>query len=158
MAISHYQRRISISLEIGLMQHSVIPCGACISEVSHLAETCPKCGHPNDWVHPQIKKFLSIKDNAGTKGYFNYTHDKLRLQCKADGSLPWWYWVGLVGLVVFINASIVVAFIAGLVWTCIGFACKRHKILNIDFSQEKPVIENNDKAFWDGLLIQLDVK
>lgn len=138
--------------------YPTIPCESCKSDISPLAETCPGCGHPNGWIHPKIQHFLSIKDTAGTEGPFNYTYTKMRLNCKASGALPWWYWVGLAAMIFLLKASIPIAFIMGFVWTGIAFANRNNKILIIDFSNENPLLENNDSNFWRGLLEKLDIK
>ncbi len=48
----------------------LIPCGSCGNEIALTARTCPKCGAVNQYVHPEVKRFLESKDKVAFVGHF----------------------------------------------------------------------------------------
>jgi hypothetical protein len=45
-------------------------CKACATRISILADKCPSCGAPNDWIHPDIKRLLEVRSEIGTAEKF----------------------------------------------------------------------------------------
>lgn len=71
---------------------NLFQCEACQKEISTLADKCPGCGAPNNWIHPKIKHFLSVKDQIGIADGWNYKYTKTELCGSTVPTLPWWLW------------------------------------------------------------------
>lgn len=51
-------------------------CDACGTEMSVRAAQCPKCGAPNDWIHPAIAALNAQRGKIQTTRQFTYEHNK----------------------------------------------------------------------------------
>ena len=56
----------------------LMSCSACGQDIATFAVTCPKCGAPNTWVHPEITRFHQLFRSARTPP-FNVTTDRFLL-------------------------------------------------------------------------------
>lgn len=68
----------------------LINCESCNHPHSILADKCPQCGAPNNWIHPAIKHFLSIKDQIGTTKEFKFQWNKVEIWGYTETKLPWY--------------------------------------------------------------------
>lgn len=50
----------------------LIACQACAHMIGPQAETCPQCGSPNEWMHPQVKKIMDGASQLGVERRFMY--------------------------------------------------------------------------------------
>lgn len=71
----------------------LINCDACSKEISVLAAQCPGCGAPNSWIHPNIKHFISVKDQTGMSKPFTFQWNKTEVWGGTETKLPWWLWL-----------------------------------------------------------------
>lgn len=71
----------------------LIKCNTCGQAIASLAQSCPSCGAPNDWLHPDVVHFLSVKDATGISKKFFYTHTKTTIAGQTEASSPVWAWV-----------------------------------------------------------------
>ncbi|WP_341303851.1 hypothetical protein [Pseudomonas sp. TMP25] len=99
----------------------VLDCKACGAKISKLSEKCINCGHPNEWVSPEIVNFLKIKDVIETPSAFTFTRDKVILNCDSRGGYPVWYWVLLLALLFgSFTLTIMLSFVLGVVLTLVA--------------------------------------
>ncbi|WP_415903209.1 hypothetical protein ACMXYR_05490 [Neptuniibacter sp. QD29_5] len=54
-------------------------CTYCASEIASIADFCPQCGAPNEWIHPRLVEFLEVKSTefVPQECYFKVKHDQL---------------------------------------------------------------------------------
>jgi hypothetical protein len=74
------------------MNH-LITCKTCEKQLAALAETCPGCGAPNDWVHEDIQRFISAGATVPTARPFTYSNNKTHLSGQTAPRSPLWAWV-----------------------------------------------------------------
>jgi hypothetical protein len=76
---------------------NLIKCEACNKDISTLADKCPGCGAPNNWIHPNIKHFLSMKDQTGMSKRFIFHRNKTEIWGEtAVQGLPWYVWIAVI--------------------------------------------------------------
>lgn len=74
-----------------MINSNLTKCGACGKEISCLADRCPSCGAPNDWVHPKIQHFIdSTDDKFEVSKEYDYEYNKLRLTGYTEKKTPLW--------------------------------------------------------------------
>ena len=66
---------------------ALIGCKACSKNISVLADKCPACGAPNDWVHPDVTKFIN-NDNIDTSERFTYRWNKAEVWGQTGTKVP----------------------------------------------------------------------
>lgn len=74
----------------------LINCDACGKEISAMAAQCPGCGAPNNWIHPNIKHFISVKDQTGMSKPFTFQWNKTEIWRGTEAKLPWWLWLVII--------------------------------------------------------------
>jgi curved DNA-binding protein CbpA len=68
-------------------------CEACEREISILATTCPGCGSPNNWIHPNISHFIAIKNQIKTSKEFNVQWNHVAIWGETKATRTWWLWI-----------------------------------------------------------------
>jgi hypothetical protein len=58
------------------MDTKTLNCGTCNKEISKLANACPNCGAPNDWVHPSVADFMANLNDYKEMPEFQAYSDK----------------------------------------------------------------------------------
>lgn len=76
----------------GNSMNGLLACRVCGKAIAHLAQTCPSCGAPNNWMHPDVAHFLSVKDATGISGKFNFTNTKTTVTGQSAAFAPLWAW------------------------------------------------------------------
>ena len=156
----------------------LIPCKACQSEIAAAARTCPKCGNPNSWTHPEI---IRLKESANTISiprlryqYTNTTVTFMRQERslwkphrnlgRGLGLLSALFVLDLINWSAF-NPSFIYlqllmevfswgltayCFVGFIIWM---FNTRDHlvadKMMTIDFDSEPPTVETNAPEFFD---------
>jgi hypothetical protein len=82
----------------------LISCKTCSGQLAALADACPACGAPNDWVHEDIRRFISEGPKIATTKSFNYSNTKTTLTGQTASRSPVWAWA--LGAVVFLAAMV----------------------------------------------------
>lgn len=59
-------------------------CNACGQEMARAAAACPKCGAPNNWVHPEIERFLNSIGQFDHMPPFDVNWDRFILRGTAE--------------------------------------------------------------------------
>ena len=59
---------------------NLIQCQDCNKSLSKHAKECPQCGAPNNWVHPEIARFLASVGHFPSLPEFKCDHDRYVLQ------------------------------------------------------------------------------
>jgi GYF domain 2 len=154
---------------------TTVPCAACQHLIATTASTCPQCGAPNTWVHPEIKRFRDNCNTVSAPQSFEfvststilrgYTQVKVTTETSMEKAIK----VGTIsvisimlgaltplsGLIVPI-ASIVLFFsfeamlIASLDKTPLPPPITLPEF-TLDFSQTPPRWSSNDEEFWKGV-------
>jgi hypothetical protein len=68
-------------------------CETCAKTISVLADKCPTCGAPNDWIHPDIKSLISRKNTIGVSKPFTLQWNKTEVWGETKLKVPWWAWL-----------------------------------------------------------------
>ncbi|WP_415900552.1 hypothetical protein [Neptuniibacter sp. QD48_11] len=65
--------------EIICINTTLIQCTYCTSEIASIAEACPQCGAPNEWIHPRLVEFLEVESTelVPQECYLKVKHDQL---------------------------------------------------------------------------------
>ncbi len=131
-------------------------CTACAKEISTLADKCPNCGAPNEWVHPHIRIFMADMPQNTSKKYFVF-HNKTQIWGNTEKKFPWWMWI----IIIFCSApGFAFGFIPGLIIAPIAY----YLLLNMygnkleffaDF--QKGTWTSNDDSFWKPIRSKLDI-
>ena len=64
--------------------NELIACRACNHMIARAARTCPGCGAPNTWIHPEIQRFINGCKSFRNTPPFQYVHEALILQGTAE--------------------------------------------------------------------------
>jgi DNA-directed RNA polymerase subunit RPC12/RpoP len=62
----------------------LMPCNACGQEMAIAAMACPKCGSPNNWLHPEIERFRNSFGQFGNMPAFKVNLDRFILSGTAE--------------------------------------------------------------------------
>lgn len=62
----------------------LMPCNACGQQIAMTAAACPKCGAPNNWLHPEIERFRASLGQFGHMPPFNVNWDRSVLRGTAE--------------------------------------------------------------------------
>ena len=95
--------------------NELIECKTCKKSIACLAENCPACGAPNDWLHPDVAQFLSWRKTAVNSRHISFANTKTAVSGQTATYSPWWAWA--VALVICVIGSLVMmlhSFIASL--------------------------------------------
>jgi hypothetical protein len=134
-------------------------CGACISEIAKEAPSCPKCGAPNKWIHPQCLRFLDRlrrfqrkypNFQAEAKGFLlvcRSTRDKQFADYAANaiGGMGFWGPMSLGGLAMTLGASIGSQYAAKAIRDKAG---PHANAFVIDFRHDPPTWSSTNDEFW----------
>jgi hypothetical protein len=132
------------------------------------APTCPKCGAPNGWLHPEIVRFLNRRrqveqryDNFGSEaqGYMLVCRSIrpkqfLDYAANAVGSLGFVAPLSVSGLAVVLGGAIGSEYAADLLREKAGPGAN---VLVIDFRHSPPVWSSTNDEFWEYALEFFDV-
>jgi predicted RNA-binding Zn-ribbon protein involved in translation (DUF1610 family) len=66
------------SAEVGVPK--LMGCASCGQQIAFSAAACPKCGAPNNWVHPEIERFRNSLDAFGDMPPFNIKWERFVLR------------------------------------------------------------------------------
>jgi hypothetical protein len=127
----------------------LIPCAECGPEIAKGAATCPHCGAPNDWTHPEIVRFLQKRrkfarlypnfeaDGRGFVLIARSTRARQFLDVAADavGSLGFFAPLSVAGLAAGLGAAIGTRYAAEALREAAG---KNGEAILIDFRAEPP--------------------
>ena len=147
------------------MRRKLIKCRSCEADIAINAETCPKCGSPNEWLHPRISEFLAAGDQIETKERFNVEYRGAKLAGETEERRSWDFYMkaGFGAIAVFLLSGFItplapygeLALAAGIIalaWGTLLIVFGSHKgkakYFEIDLSEEPPKWESNDDAFW----------
>jgi hypothetical protein len=140
----------------------LITCDVCGHHIAVDAKTCPRCGTKNDWVHPEIKRFLNAASQFNEMPAFQYTvKGGTRLEGIAEVQRGA-HAMGRNGMVATVIGLLLVFVIPplGLVLAMVGFgmiiisslsATRREDYFvefSVDFRTPKPTWASNDDKFW----------
>jgi hypothetical protein len=124
-------------------------CAACGQPIAKEAATCPRCGAPNKWVHPEIVRFYGsiaiFKFEPATRIF----HDKFALMGVDDDADRGARSVTDMtnGLWVIGDIGTVLAAQAAGRWIN-EWARKKRKAFKIDFTSAPPVWSSTDDDWW----------
>jgi len=62
----------------------LMPCNACCEQMAIAAAACPKCGAPNNWLHPEIERFRASLGQFSHMPPFNVNWDRFVLRGTAE--------------------------------------------------------------------------
>ncbi len=151
----------------------LVDCPDCGHQMSINSKICPQCGSPNNYVHPEITRFIQEINNIPIKAEFSYSHAGSVLTCHViqeqagDALLRVLFGLSLVGLgggcllllivpmigYLLIGASLLVSIFMLLLLgvDAISGTPSTPSInqLRIDFSVVPPAWQCNDPDFWD---------
>lgn len=159
----------------------LIECEACGTAISAGAKACPKCGAPNNYLHPRIKEFLAKKDILNTTCKFEYKGNEITF---SKGNAPLWHihrhqgkiwsffgvcllfnfirWQNhldpVVGLLLsyaqfFLGmATFWIGVIAFFIWVIRAGHKESSIYCKFDFSTVPPTIEKNHDQYWNEVI------
>lgn len=133
----------------------LIKCRSCEADVAVNAETSPKCGSPNEWLHARISQFLAASDKIETKEQFNVEYRWAKLAGETEERRAWDFYMkaGVGGIAVFLLSGVIaplapygaIALTAGIIalaWGTLlivfGSNKGKAKYFEIDLSEEPP--------------------
>ena len=134
------------------------PCRACEKEISTSIARCPNCGTQNNFVHPNISKFLAQEFDSFPKFSYNYTGTAISGKCVDEKvfaiekirnilfGVAFLLWVflrapfSMLGVFLFFVALGVAAY-------GVKFRLKE-KSFSVNYSTGYPVWQSDDDAFW----------
>lgn len=146
---------------------NLIPCAACGHQIAPAAASCPQCGNPNRYVHPEIQRFVNAAQSFRHMPQFHYKVDGFVLSGWASaqkGAVK----TSSQGIKLVLAAVLIGMFgtaippllpIAGLLLV-IGFILHSSTIFSgvqptdyftrfsIDFNQVPPKWQSDDDAYW----------
>lgn len=73
--------------------NQLITCAACGNSIAPLAASCPKCGAPNDWQHPDIKAFLDGAPRLAVSRPCYFWNSKNEVWGETRVRYAWWAWL-----------------------------------------------------------------
>jgi DNA-directed RNA polymerase subunit M/transcription elongation factor TFIIS len=141
----------------------LIDCHACGGPLSKQAETCPKCGEPSVWIHPECARFLKrlprfrrhypelVAEAKGSLLAIRSTRPKQFMDYAASA-------VGGVGLLVpFSLSGLAVALGASLGSAYASDALRKQagpytNLIMIDFRQSPPLWSSTNNQFWADVI------
>ena len=134
------------------------PCTACGRSIAKEAATCPNCGAPNKWFHPEIVRFYQSISEFEFGPSVQFTYEKFVL-CGVDQrahkdaqSLA--NLAGSFGVIAPMNLSglaTIVGVRAGQEWAN-EWARKKIKAFRIDFTHSPPSWSSTDDAYWRDVM------
>lgn len=138
--------------------NELIECKTCGKAIASLAEACPSCGAPNDWLHPDIAHFLSIKDATGISRPFNYTTTKTTVSGQTAAKPPVWAWViaamiSGIAAFLFMLSGFLWAFIVGVFAAVVLNSTRRFDHFHADVAN-RSWTSSNDR-FWKPVRVVL---
>ena len=100
---------------------TLIDCKTCGGKLAALAEACPGCGAPNDWMHEDIQRFVEASSAVATSRPFSYSQSKTTLSGQTELRTPIWAWM----LAAFVCLASTLAFFFFPLWAVLigGAAC-----------------------------------
>lgn len=138
----------------------LIPCSTCSHTIGTQAETCPQCGSPNHWKHPQL---LTLEESKSTPTRRKITYKIKGAEISASNSYHSLvfilvYWVFAIpfmfaagGEFGFFGAVIAGA-VLGLIWT------KGTKQRSFSANLNTGVWQSSDDSFWWPLVEELGIE
>jgi hypothetical protein len=146
-------------------------CSSCGNQIAFTAATCPKCGAPNNWLHPEIERFaksleknnvLPAKSSVNWKA-FRIWGSGLKKNPRQDIHPMNWgpklmgvsLLVGILGGI--INVALIaiapILFFVGLIASLVGMLSDTVPIdqpveFQLDFSCSPPKWSSNDERYW----------
>jgi hypothetical protein len=130
------------------------PCSACGRSIAKEVATCPNCGAPNKWVHPEIVRFYQSIRRFDFGPSVQLTYEKFVL-CGIDqrAHQDAQYLANLansIGVIAPMNLSglgTMLAVRGGQQWVS-EWARKKVKAFRIDFSYSPPSWASTDDEYW----------
>jgi len=143
-------------------------CGACLGQLAKEAPTCPKCGAPNAWMHPESIRFLGrlrkfqrsyTGFDVEAKGFTlvgrSYREKQfMDYAASAVGSMGFVGPLSLTGLAITLGASIGSKYAAKALQDKAG---PDHHLFVIDFRHDPPLWSTTDDGFWEDVLDFFDL-
>lgn len=150
--------------------NKLIPCKTCGTSIAKNAKTCPKCGAPNEWRHPEVQRFIENYSRIQVPSACNFNWNAETVSGFASVNRG----AGGVGMKLVIIAALVAMFLGGSiagpifmliagVMVFIGIALMLISMLgphnpadsmvefSMDFSGPTPRWTSNDDKFWSGV-------
>jgi hypothetical protein len=133
-------------------------CSACGRAIAKLAATCPQCGGPNTWVHPEIAKFFRSIRRFEFPSSFQFKYEKLVLvgvdplahrDAQSLASLASSF--GVIAPLNLHGMATMLSVRAGQTWLQ-NWANKKVKAFRIDFSSSPPNWSSTDDSYWDDVM------
>jgi hypothetical protein len=148
-----------------------IPCDVCGRQIATQAKSCPRCGAPNEWLHPEIRAFLREQRDYGfgirklktealgcvLTGVAWRPSDRIDPASVTAGLLiagaVLWP-VGLVALAGAIGASVAAGCVSEELRKAAG---ADGEAFIIDFRTEPPMWQSTNDDFWDEVMYFFDL-
>ena len=134
------------------------PCSACGRNIAKEAASCPNCGAPNKWVHPEIVRFYQSIKMFNFRPSIQFNYEKFVLvgvdqrsnnDAKSISNL-----VNSFGVIAPMNLSglaTIVGVRAGQSWVS-EWAKRKIKAFRIDFTRSPPSWSSTDDEYWLDVL------
>jgi hypothetical protein len=131
----------------------LIECKSCKKQISPLAQSCPGCGAPNEWVHAGVQRFLDNVSSIQPAGGLTYWHDKVSVWGET-GKMHTAVSIVITLVTVVVAAPLALfafwfAFFIGFVGFFLAGHSKRKETFRADFSTGAWESSSND--FWKPL-------
>lgn len=154
----------------------LMSCSACGQQIATTALACPKCGAPNNWLHPEIERFRASLGQFNEMPPFNIKWDRFVLRGTAEVKRGAHLFgdIGVKAIAVGLLFMLLGAFLPGtlgiLVPWIVGPLCFFGGVVLmlismlgndqatdfvvtfvVDFSQSPPIWQSDDDDFWKNV-------
>ena len=151
---------------------TLITCSACGHSIAKTAAACPRCGARNEWVHPELQRFLNSARSVELGASWQWAHNQTAVWGTASPDVEERGGAkGIsVGMTLF-GVGVLLLFLGPIGWAIAGLLipiglflalagsllCKRSDYVvkiptfRVDFAGPSPRWESNDDEFWKPL-------
>ncbi|MFM9902156.1 MAG: hypothetical protein ACKVOT_14185 [Polaromonas sp.] len=117
--------------------NELIDCKTCKKPIACVAEICPSCGAPNDWLHPDVAHFLAVQGKISVSKPFNFWHTKTTITGRTEASAPLWAllvaaFLGCAGVLMFLVFGFISAVVVFFFVFLLLLATKRYQHFSAD--------------------------
>lgn len=136
------------------MESKLIECTSCAGQLAKSAESCPKCGAINNFIHPKFKEFIEHATEFKVEGFtYHFLRTRLWGETKSTQLKLMGVSVGICALALllfFVSASLgVTVLMIGTILTALATLTKdKGKTFSVDYSNGEPEWMSSDDVFW----------